>query len=254
MVNYLTVPGAAHTMWNVAQWQVLGGWGYPADESDMAFSKAWETLSGKSVRPVSKKDFGVIMRMIHHIYFATVVWCMRSVISLKTVGQTQSNNCVFNFSEVIRRRAKIPNISDTEEARSIIEQTFEQYFSARSLRQAKNEGDIRSYNLMLRLRDLATYEEADQATKRGDIGRLILMFKRWSVMAHGAPGLLHYARHIPRLVLLLEHYLPLGLAYVIKHSMMVSARGMRGRFEAKDLVLEHKIFWLKYFLNRAVRS
>lgn len=77
MINYLTLPGAAHTMWNVAQWNILGGWGDSDDLKDLPFAKSWEALTGTVVRPTIKKDFGVIMRMIYHLHFASMVWCMR---------------------------------------------------------------------------------------------------------------------------------------------------------------------------------
>lgn len=141
---------------------------------------------------------------------------------------------------------------DDATAKSIIEETHAKYFTKTSRKEAKDAGDTRGYDLRLRLQDLASYVEADQATKAGDIGRLILMWKRWAVISHGAPGLSHYAQHIPRLILLLEHYLPPGLAHVIKHSLMISARGAAHRFEAKDLHLEHQIWWLKFFFNNAV--
>lgn len=209
MINYLTLPGAAHTMWNVGQWQVLGGWGNAEDLKDLPYSKGWEALTGKAVWPAIKKDFGVIMRIIYHLHFASLVWCMR---------------------QVIKKRSGSTDILDTETANSIIEETHSKYFTEAALQSALETGDIRGYNLRLRLRDLATYVEADQAAKIGDIGRLIQMWKRWSIMAHGNTGLSHYAQHLPRLVLLLEHYLPKGLAHVIKHSMLISARGVSGKF------------------------
>ncbi|EGF97362.1 uncharacterized protein MELLADRAFT_70048 [Melampsora larici-populina 98AG31] len=102
MINYLTLPGAAHSMWNVGQWQILGGWGTKEDTKDLPYSKSWEVLSGKTEKPVVKKDFGVIMRMIYHIHFATMVWCLR---------------------DVIRSQSKTPDLSDTNTAKSIIDQT-----------------------------------------------------------------------------------------------------------------------------------
>lgn len=85
MINYLTLPGGAHTMWNIGQWQILGGWGQAGDDKDLPYSKAWLLLAGKTgkgERPAIKKDFGVIMRMIYQIHFATMVWCLRFVLCM----------------------------------------------------------------------------------------------------------------------------------------------------------------------------
>ncbi|EGG06270.1 uncharacterized protein MELLADRAFT_106959 [Melampsora larici-populina 98AG31] len=102
MINYLTIPGAAHTMWNVGHWYILGGWGHAEDDKDMPFSKSWESLAGKTERPASKKDFGLIMRMINHTHFATMVWCL---------------------NEVIKTRSPTPDLLDNATAKSILEET-----------------------------------------------------------------------------------------------------------------------------------
>lgn len=96
------------------------------------------------------------------------------------------------------------------------------------------------YNLRLRLRDLGTVIEMDQAMRAGDIGRVMIILKQWSIMTHGVKGMSHYARHIPRLVLLLEKYLPKPVSHVIKHLLLIPASGRAGHFVAKDFFLKNR--------------
>lgn len=88
--------------------------------------------------------------------------------------------------------------------------------------------------------------------RQGDVGCLMLMWKRWSVMAQGIKGLSHYSLHLPRTVLLLEKYLPHGLSQIIKHSLLVCPSGREGHFVAKDFFLEIQNYWLKFFYNNSV--
>lgn len=127
-----------------------------------------------------------------------------------------------------------------------------EFFTVDSLERAEQSKDQVGYNLRLRLRDLGTIVEMDHAMKEGDIGRVMVILKSWSFMSHGVKGMTHYARHIPRLVLLLEHYLPKPVAHVIKHSLLIPASGRAGHFIAKDFFLELQNYWLKYFYNHSV--
>jgi hypothetical protein len=102
------------------------------------------------------------------------------------------------------------------------------------------------------LRDLATVVEADHAMRAGDIGRLMSMWKRWSIFAQGINGLSHYALHLPWYILILEEYLPKKLAKVIKHSLLIPSSGREGHWVAKDFFLEVQNYWLKYFYNNSV--
>lgn len=137
-------------------------------------------------------------------------------------------------------------------AEHIIDECFETYLTASAVKDTISKGDNTRHNLCLRLQDLATVIEADQAMRAGDIGRLLLLWKQWSIMAQGMKGLSHYGLHLPRLVVLLGKQLPSHLAYVLKHSMLILASGREGHFISKDLYLEYQNFWLKYFYNNLV--
>lgn len=120
----------------------------------------------------------------------------------------------------------------------LLDIVWNRYFDASAIERARQSSDHIHYNFLMRLRDFASVVEAHDSTRAGDIGRLMAMWKRWSVMAQGLPGLSHYARHIPRIVLLLEQDLPKGLAKVIKHSLLIPSNEREGHWMAIDEYLE----------------
>lgn len=135
---------------------------------------------------------------------------------------------------------------------AVVDKCFTDFFTRESLCAAEKSGNTMAYNFRLRLRDLASVIEADQAQRDGDIGRLLLMWKRWSVMAQGKSGLSHYSKHLPRLIVLLDNTLPDALSHVIKHSMLLPTGDREGHFVPKDFFLEQMNYLLKYFYNNSV--
>lgn len=134
----------------------------------------------------------------------------------------------------------------------MIDECHRMYCSTHSIRQASQSNDGALYNMRLRLRDFGTVIEADDAMRAGDIGRLMSMWKHWSILAQGLTGLSHYALHLPQYILILEEYLPKKLAHVIKHSLLIPSSGREGHWVSKDFYLETQNFWLKYFYNHSV--
>ncbi|PLW31517.1 hypothetical protein PCASD_20628 [Puccinia coronata f. sp. avenae] len=104
-------------------------------------------------------------------------------------------------------------------------------------------------NLLLRLRDFATIIEADRSMKAGDIGRLMNIWRCWAVMAQGIKGLNHYGIHLPRMLLLINHFLSPGMRHVIQHLLLMSPSGRKDHFLGKDCFLEVQNYRLKYFYN-----
>jgi hypothetical protein len=166
----------------------------------------------------------------------------------------------------------LPTI-DTANWNKIIDQCYTQYCSPAARRQAyakcrvsdlhlkrkltdKEAEEItqrhsrsKLSNLLVRLHEFSTVVEANRAMKSGDMGRLINIWRMWSVMSQSLPGLTHYATYLPRLVLLLTKVLPEPLSRFFKHSMLVSPSGRPGHFVAKDFFLENHNYWLKFFFN-----
>ncbi|EHS63592.1 uncharacterized protein PGTG_20686 [Puccinia graminis f. sp. tritici CRL 75-36-700-3] len=87
----------------------------------------------------------------------------------------------------------------------------------------KRHSQSKLSNLLVRLHEFSTVVEADRAMKAGDIGRLINIWRMWSVMSQSLPGLTHYATYLPRLVLLLTKVLPEGLSRFFRHSIQWQA-------------------------------
>lgn len=134
----------------------------------------------------------------------------------------------------------------------MVDECYNRYCSGKSVRQALDSDDGALYNMRLRLRDFSTIIEADHATRAGDIGRLMSMWKRWSILAQGLKGLSHYAIHLPKYILILEEYLPKKMSKVIKHCLLLPSSGRAEHWVAKDFYLETQNFWLKYFYNHSV--
>lgn len=155
------------------------------------------------------------------------------------------------FSEIIKSMGDV-NITDAKECNLILELVWDSYFDVDAIKFHQKSPNKSTYNLCMRLRDFATVVEADSATRAGDIGRLILMWKKWAIMAQGLPGLSHYSLHLPHIILLLEQDLPFELACVIKHTLLIPSNERVGHCLAVDEYLEVHNYWLKYFYNNSV--
>lgn len=161
-------------------------------------------------------------------------------------------SCIEIFRQTMKARREKVNLEEVGSAQSIVDECYERYFTVSSLKESAETGDWTLYNLRLRLRDFASIVEGDQAMRAGDIGRVLLMWKRWAVMAQGLKGLSHYAIHLPKFILILEKYLPAKIAKAIKHSLLIPTGGRNGHWVAKDFYLEIQNYWLKYFYNNSV--
>lgn len=144
------------------------------------------------------------------------------------------------------------DLTKEAECNRVFDEVWNQYFDSTAVESARVNVEHTQYNLMVRLRDFATVVEAHNATRAGDIGRLMEMWKMWAIMSQGIPGLSHYAKHIPRLVLLLEVDLPRDLAHAIKHSLLIPSNEREDHWMAIDEYMEVHICWLKSHYNNTV--
>lgn len=135
---------------------------------------------------------------------------------------------------------------------STVDEVFLKYLSGQAMQEARKNSDCKQLQLLLRMQDFASVVEANRSMSAGDIGRLLLMWKRWSVISQGLKGLTHYSCYLPRLIRLLTKVLPRPLSRIILHSLLISPTGRGGHFVAKDFFLEVQNYWLKYFYNHAV--
>ncbi|PLW53015.1 hypothetical protein PCANC_10754 [Puccinia coronata f. sp. avenae] len=115
---------------------------------------------------------------------------------------------------------------------------------------AAKEKTPKLHNLLTRLQEFSTVIEANNATKAGDVGRLMNVWKIWCVMSQGLKGLTHYSAYLPRMVILLNELLPTDLSKLLQHNFLISPSGRPGHFMPKDNFLETQNYWLKHFYNQ----
>lgn len=73
--HLIMVPGAGHTLWNIAQSILLHHWGDPTNKNDLgAWRTAVELGAAKKDRPTAKKDFTSMIRLIEKIHEATITF------------------------------------------------------------------------------------------------------------------------------------------------------------------------------------
>lgn len=74
--NLMLLPGAGHTLWNIAQAILLHHWGDPSDINDFG---AWQTvvaLGGKKEAPTAKRDFTSMLGWIEKIHESTISYAL----------------------------------------------------------------------------------------------------------------------------------------------------------------------------------
>ena len=73
--NILSIPGATHILWNIAQAMFLFHWGNEKHGRDTG---AWRTLHVLGIpadKPVTKKDFNLMLSHIERIHEVTLLFC-----------------------------------------------------------------------------------------------------------------------------------------------------------------------------------
>ncbi|KAH9473211.1 hypothetical protein Pst134EA_000286 [Puccinia striiformis f. sp. tritici] len=235
--NIFMLLGASHILWNIAQAILLLHFGDSSNCEDLGAWHTMESLGIAADRPITKKTL--------RLWYQTCKGFMKDLPS-DLIGQTQAQNL----------DEELP-LWDDSRAQTVIDQCYERLFSPKARRAAEKEATKKDSpnpklaNLLLRLHDFATVIEADRAMKAGDIGRLLNMWRMWSVMAQGIKGLNKYAIHLPRMLILLTDVLPPGLQKVLQHSMLITPSGRAGHFVGKDFFLEVQNCWLKYVYNNS---
>jgi hypothetical protein len=136
-----------------------------------------------------------------------------------------------------------------QEILDLVNEIYLKFCSGASRQTEISQKSISHNNMLLRIRDFATIIEAKNAMKAGDPGRLMYMWKRWTVMGQGMPKLPHYSKHLPRLILMLEEGLPPSMDKVVMSTMLISPTGKADQFSATTYVLEIQNYWLKHFFN-----
>ncbi|KAA1133952.1 hypothetical protein PGTUg99_033327 [Puccinia graminis f. sp. tritici] len=87
---------------------------------------------------------------------------------------------------------------------------------------------------------------AIRSMKAGDVGRLMIVWKKWCVMAQSIQKITNYLSYLPQMVLLLMVALPPSLSKYLRHNLLMSPLGRPDHFVAKDFWLEEQNYWLKF--------
>ncbi|OAV90296.1 hypothetical protein PTTG_28393 [Puccinia triticina 1-1 BBBD Race 1] len=232
--NILPIPGAAHTLWNLSQAIFLGHWG---NEKCARDTGAWRTLHALGIpteKPVTKKDFNLMLSHIEKIHEVALLYCVL----------------------LVANQAHVPLSADrlklsSETIHDWVECTYERFCSGKAHQSKLAQTCPAHKNFLLRIQDFATIVEANRAMKDGDYGRLMFMWQRWAVMSQGIGGMPHYSKHLPKLIVLLNHILPESLLQLVFNTLLFSPTGRPGHFVATDFYLEVQNYWLKYFFNHS---
>ena len=132
----------------------------------------------------------------------------------------------------------------------VIEECYSRFFSPQARSQASaNPTALRLSNTLILLHDFSSVVEAKRSMKAGDVGRLILVWKKWSLMSQALKGITNYSSYLPRMVLLLTVILPPPMRKYFRHNLLISPSGRKDHFVAKDFWLEIQNYWIKYFYN-----
>ncbi|KAA1072343.1 hypothetical protein PGT21_032924 [Puccinia graminis f. sp. tritici] len=226
--------GASHTLWNIGSNIFTHHFGNPKDTDNCGAWQHLEALGFPSEKAIQKKDFSLMINQMERVYEAIVYYCLRVVMKI----QDRKVGC---------DKLKIP----TGQWESIVNECYERFLSpqARSAAAAKGPSHHKLSNTLVQLHDFSTVVKAKRAMKAGDIGRLLLVWKKWSLMSQALKGLTNYSSYLPRMVLLLTVVLPPGLSKYLKHNLLISPSGRTGHFVAKDYWLEIQNYWIKFLYN-----
>ncbi|KAA1136013.1 hypothetical protein PGTUg99_021287 [Puccinia graminis f. sp. tritici] len=234
LLNITMQLGSSHTLWNISQNILTSHFGDPSKTNDLGTWQYWHALGIPSDKAASKKDFTLMMKSIEKAHEATIFYCLRVIM--------QTENEPVN-GDVHR----IP----TDEWNDIIDECYSQFLSPQARRNVSKAESPKLHSILIRLHDFATIVEANRAMKAGDIGRLMNMWKIWSIMSQALTGLVNYRSYLPRMVLLLTHILPPSLSKYIRHNLLISPSGRPNHFVAKDYYLECQNYMLKFLYNRS---
>ncbi|PLW20217.1 hypothetical protein PCASD_18335 [Puccinia coronata f. sp. avenae] len=237
--NLCFVLGASHTMWNISQAILNAHLGHPTSTHDLGAWHSLHALGIPSKKVIPKKDFTSMMNNIEKVHEASIVYCLRLVITSEEIVMPSED------AESPDQLPKLP----TNKWIDIVEKCYSRFFSPQAQQNASQKENLKQHTFLMRLHNFSTIVKANRATKAGDIGRLMRIWKAWLLMAQALPGLVNYQSYLPRLVLMLNKMLPPSLSKLIRHNILVFPSGRENHFMPKENYLENQNYWLKFFYN-----
>ena len=116
----------------------------------------------------------------------------------------------------------------------LVDECFNCFFLAEAHKKAAQQSLPKLSNTLLLVRNFSTVVKAKQSMKAGDIGRLMLIWKRWCFMCQAIKGITNYSTYLPRMVLLLTKIMPPSMQKYLRHNLLICPSGCKNHFVAKD--------------------
>jgi hypothetical protein len=85
---------------------------------------------------------------------------------------------------------------DTDKWNGYVEECYAQFFSPQARWDCSKEKSPKLHEFFMRLHNFSTVVEANHATKAGDIGQLMSIWKVWLLMLQALPGLFNYRTYL----------------------------------------------------------
>ena len=87
----------------------------------------------------------------------------------------------------------VPIVLPTDEWNSIIDRCYDLYCSADARKLASTRASPKLHNLLVQLHDFSSVVEAKRSMKAGDIGRLLIVWKKWCIMSQSMKKITNYS-------------------------------------------------------------
>ncbi|PLW28430.1 hypothetical protein PCANC_20815 [Puccinia coronata f. sp. avenae] len=212
--NTLFQLGASHTLWNIASAIFTLHIGNPKDARDCGAWQYLEALGFPSEKAIQKKDFTLMINQMERVFESILYYCLREIIENRQKGVSDS---------ILRKKAdaKEPGKKGDSNALPVIE--------------------TEEWNSIV--------EDSKRSMRDGDVGRLMIIWSKWSLMTQALPGITNYSTYLPRAVLLLTVILPPDMRKYLRHNLLITPTGRDDHFLSKDGWLEVQNYWLKHFYN-----
>ncbi|OAV98658.1 hypothetical protein PTTG_25611 [Puccinia triticina 1-1 BBBD Race 1] len=213
--------GAAHTLWNVASAIFTHHFGNSSDSLDCGAWQFLEALGFPAEKAIQKKDFTLMINQMECVHESILFYCLRVI--TKTTGKAVPQS---------------PEEISTEDWNALINKCYNMFCSSEARRTAAARKCPKLHNTLVMLHDFSSVVEASRAMKAGDVGRLMIVWKKWCFMTRSLSGSTNYSSYLPRMVLVLTVILPAALRKYLQHNLLFSPTGRKDHFVAKDFWLE----------------
>ena len=132
-----------------------------------------------------------------------------------------------------------------------IDECHKTYFLPQDCSKALQASNTKLWNTLLLVHDFSMVVEAKRAKKAGDVGQLMLIWKKWCLICQALPWITNYSSYLPRTSLLITVILLPSLRNYLQRNLLISPSGRKDHFVAKEFWLEVQNYWLKFLYNKS---